>query len=52
MLFDLKVDGPTALSNVRLAAFSWDTVYAGCFQPPVKDELGLKTPGIRSIVMA
>jgi len=30
MLFNLEADGPTALSNINLAAFTRDPVYAWC----------------------
>ena len=30
VLFNSELDGSTALSNINLAAFTWDPVYAWC----------------------
>jgi len=30
VLFDLGLDGSTALSNINHAAFTWDPVYVRC----------------------
>jgi len=30
VLFDSKLDGSTALSNINHAAFTWDAVYTQC----------------------
>jgi len=52
VLFDSDLDGLTTLSNINPAAFTW-VLYIPrkvfSYLPPVKDALGLRTPGIYRI---
>jgi len=52
VFFDSDLDGLTALSNINPATFIWvpyipRKVFS--YLPPVKDALGLRTPGIYRI---